>query len=148
MTKTRVGKVEALFLSKETDKLPINVETMSLDTKGVVGDRFYNKNELRAILLTSTDSYTTAKEHSIEMELGALGENIIIDFSPYELLPGDRLEIGEVTLELVQNCTLCKGLSKVHPKLPKLLKDGRGVFVKAISSGCVKKGDNVYFLNN
>jgi len=148
VSKNSVGKVVALFLSKETDKIPLHVETMSLDAKGVVGDRFYDKNELRAILLTSVKSYTTAKEHSIEMELGSLGENIIIDFDPYELLPGDRLEIGDVTLELVQNCTLCKGLSKVHPKLPKLLKDGRGVFVKAITEGCVKKGDNVYLLSH
>jgi len=146
VTKKRVGRVEALFLSNKTDKLPISLETMRLDSKGVVGDRFYAKDELRAILLTSIDSYTTAKEHSIEMKLGALGENIIIDFNPYELHPGDSLEIGEVRLELVQNCTLCNGLSKVHPKLPKLLKDGRGVFVKATSNGRVKKGDNVYLL--
>jgi len=148
MNEKSVGSVQALYISKKSETMRPKRESLFLDSKGVVDDKFYAKDELRAILLTSLESYVLAKDHSIEMQLGSLGENIIIDFSPYDLNPGDKLMIGDVTLELTQNCTLCNGLSKVHPKLPKLLKDGRGVFVKAITNGRVKKGDNVYLLSN
>ena len=75
---------------------------------------------------------------------GDLGENIIVDCDIYHLKPQDRFKIGDIELEVTQNCTLCNGLSKINPKLPKLLKDGRGLFVKAVTSGCVKKDDKVY----
>ena len=143
-----VGKVLHLFVSIKGKKERDSLESLSLDKDGVVGDKFYAKNPLRAILLTSLSSYNLAINNDIELEYGLLGENIIIDYDPYDLKPGDTLQVGEVELEIAQNCTLCNGLSKVHPKLPKLLKDGRGVFVKAITNGRVKKGDNVFLLRN
>jgi len=72
-----------------------------------------------------------------------LGENIYIDINPYSLQPGDIIEIGECRFEVTQNCTLCKGLSQVNPKLPKLLKDDRGIFVRALQKGVVSIGDSV-----
>lgn len=143
------GKVLKLFITKNDENKTRQQKTeVTVDEFGVRDDKYYKKNEQRAILITSLQSYDMATNKDINLSDGALGENILIDINPYELHPGDRLEIGEVTLELVQNCTLCNGLSKVDPKLPKLLKDSRGVFVKALTNGRVKKGDNVYFLNN
>ena len=62
------------------------------------------------------------------------------------LRPGARLTIGDLELEISQNCTLCKSLAKIDARLPKLLKDDRGVFAKVISSGTIRKGDNIYLL--
>ncbi len=144
MSTQNLGKVLNLFISIKGEISRLSKEEISLDEKGVKEDKFYSKDNLRAILITSSSSYTLAQSNNISMIKGDLGENIIVDCDIYHLKPQDRFKIGDIELEVTQNCTLCNGLSKINPKLPKLLKDGRGVFVKAVTSGCVKKDDNVY----
>jgi MOSC domain-containing protein YiiM len=142
-----VGEVLALFISEKENPNRINKVKISLNKKGVYGDKFYDKDEKRAVLLTSSESYDLASQHQISMEYGILGENILIDYNPYALIMGKRLSMGSVTLEIVQNCTICNHLSVVDKKLPKLLKDDRGIFVKVIEEGLIEKGDKVYLLN-
>jgi MOSC domain-containing protein YiiM len=138
-------KVIKLFITQnDENKTRKSVSSIELDRLGIKEDKFYNKNIQRSVLLTSMDSYLMAKEQDITLEYGALGENILFDFNPYHLLEGDRISIGDSILEITQNCTLCKGLSSVNPKLPKLLKNDRGIFAKFISgSGTVSLNDTV-----
>jgi MOSC domain-containing protein YiiM len=72
-----------------------------------------------------------------------LGENILIDYNPYDLPVGTKLEIGEVVLEISQHCTLCKSLTKVDNALPKLLKNDRGIFAKVVKSGNISLKDKI-----
>jgi len=147
MSKSSVGKVLQLFISiKNEDGITQTIEqdTITLDFNGVLNDKFYSKDPHRSILLSSIQSYKLAKKEGIDMPFGSLGENILMDFNPYTLDVGDRLTIGTVTLEITQNCTLCKGLSKVDPKAPKLLKEHRGIFAKAITNGSLSNEDCVY----
>ena len=141
-----VGEVKELFISEQGNSKRIHKEKILLDTKGVIGDKFYDKDALRAVLLTSKDSYALANKHQISMDYGTLGENILIDYNPYLLSSGKQLKIGKVVLEMVQNCTICSHLSVVDKKLPKLLKNDRGMFVKVIKEGLIEKGDKVYLL--
>jgi MOSC domain-containing protein YiiM len=143
------GRVTELFLTKDdTNKTRQSVQSISVDEHGIVGDKFYGKNSQRAILLTSQESYDLSKENNIEIDTGTLGENILIDINPYSLLAGDKLLISGIELEITQNCTLCKGLSSINSKLPKLLKNDRGIFAKVTSySGIIKIGDEVEILN-
>ncbi len=69
------------------------------------------------------------------MPFGSLGENILIDYNPYHLNAGDQLRMGEVVLQISQNCTICDHLSKIDETLPTLLKDDRGIFAKVIKGG-------------
>lgn len=147
MDKKLVGSVIELFISVSGEKNRIKKDDLVLDEKGVFDDKFYEKDPQRAILLASKSSYELAKENTIDIKYGELGENILIDFNPYSLNVGDKLQIGEVLFEISQPCTLCNGLSKVNNKLPKLLKDDRGIFISASSKGVVKKGDNVYLID-
>lgn len=145
MKKNLQGKVLKLFTTKsDKDKTRINISHINADENGILNDKFYNKNNQRAILITSLQSYDIASNKNINLPDGALGENILIDISPYHLSAGNRLIIGETTLEITQNCTLCKGLSAINAKLPKLLKEDRGIFAKIISGpGIIKVGDVV-----
>ncbi len=142
------GKVLELFITKDnTEKTRLKVNKIFLDEFGIYDDKFYNKNLMRSILLTSLASYKLAQESNITLDTGSLGENILIDISPYHLKAGDRVQIGETILEITQNCTLCKGLSSVDSKLPKLLKSDRGVFIKVISAkNEINVGDRVKLL--
>jgi len=121
---------------------------LTIDEKGVVEDKYYNKDIQRSVLITSLESYKLATENGINAQYSALGENILIDYNPYHLKPGARLKIGDLELEISQNCTLCNSLAKVDARLPKLLKNDRGIFAKVISGGTIRKGDNIYLLKD
>jgi MOSC domain-containing protein YiiM len=142
---TKVGNISSLFYS------PVNGRTTTkdflLDTKGIVNDKHYDKDIDRSVLITSLDSYTLAKKHGIDAVYGALGENLLIDYNPYHLPPGSRLKIGNAVLEISQHCTLCKSLANVDTKLPKILKNDRGIFAKVIEAGSIMQGDNIYIID-
>ena len=130
-------KVLKLYISKaETNKLEVNI-------RGVVGDKYYDKDINRSVLIASIESYKLSLSNNIDITHGALGENILVNFNPYSLSLGTKIEIGEVLLEISQYCTLCKSLSKVNSHLPKILKKDRGIFAKVIQSGYIKVNDTV-----
>jgi len=130
-------KVLELFVSrKQTDSI-------SLDNGGVIGDKYHDTDINRSVLLSSTKSYDVSKSNNIELSFGELGENIVVNFDIYSLPIGTKLQIGTATLQISQNCTLCNSLSKINPKLPKLLKNDRGIFAFVLESGEVRKGDKI-----
>ena len=139
--KELVGNILELFVSKKS------THKMLLDNHGIVGDKFYCKDIDRSVLISTIESYKIAQDNSINLEHGLLGENILMDYNPYHLTTGKQIQIGEVILEISQICTLCKSLTKIDNKLPKLLKDDRGIFAKVIKSGEIKYRDRVYILN-
>jgi len=142
---TKVGVISSLFYSPEHGRT--DTDALHLDEKGIVNDKHYNKNVDRSVLLTSLESYDIVKEHGVEAAHGSLGENLLMDYNPYHLPQGARLKIGSVILEISQLCTLCKSLTKVDPKVPKLLKDDRGIFAKVIEPGIISLNDNIYILD-
>ena len=144
--KKEVGHIVGLFYSTSTGRE--SVSALHLDRKGVLEDKFYNKNRERSVLLASLESYTLAKSHGIDAPHSTLGENLLMDYNPYALHQGDTLHIGEVVLEISQHCTLCKSLSKIDSQLPKILKEHRGIFAKVIQAGVLKKGDTIYLVNS
>lgn len=144
------GKVLKLFITHDNqDKTRQSVEEIEADIHGIINDKFYGKDSQRAILITSLESYTLSEMNGIKLKEGHLGENILIDINPYGLNAGDRLMISNLELEITQNCTLCKGLTAIDVKLPKLLKNDRGIFAKVISqSGKIRTNDKVEILNH
>jgi MOSC domain-containing protein YiiM len=146
MSLQQVGKILELFYSTNDGR--VNTTSLTLDNKGVIEDKYYDKDIQRSVLIASDESYKLAASNGIDAPYSALGENILIDYNPYHLRPGARVVIGDLILEISQNCTLCNSLAKVDAKLPKLLKDDRGIFAKVISSGTIHKNDNIYLLKN
>ncbi len=145
MTNNTIGKILQLYITQDDEaKTRISSQSVEIDEKGIKGDKFYAKDFQRSILITSTESYTLAENNGIEISTGVLGENILIDINPYALRAGDTIQIGDALLEITQNCTLCKGLTSIHSKLPKLLKEDRGIFAKAINGETtIRVGDSV-----
>ncbi len=141
-----VGKVLNLFVSVQGSSKRVEKELCHLDEKGIIEDKYHDTNINRSVLITSEASYALAKKNNIEMPFGSLGENILIDYNPYHLTAGDQLRIGEVLLEISQNCTMCDHLSKIDEKLPTLLQNDRGIFAKVIKGGMIKKGDEITLL--
>lgn len=143
-----VGKVLKLYQTHSTTPSRVETEILHLDREGVLGDKFHGKGLERSVLIASIESYQMALDHGIKIDDGVLGENILIDYNLYHLLPGERFSIGELILEITQNCTLCKGLSTVNSQLPKLLKNDRGIFAKVLHSASINIGDTVTLIEN
>ena len=142
---TKVGNVSSLFYAS-IDGSTL-VQELELDKIGILKDKHYSKNIDRAVLITSKDSYDIAKKNDIDVSYGSLGENLLIDYNPYSLQSGARLKVSNVILEISQHCTLCKSFTKIDAKLPKLLKDDRGIFARVIEPGNIKEGDDIYLLD-
>lgn len=143
-----VGNILTLFISKAGTKGRIKQDKLQLDEKGIIEDKYYNKNINRSILLTSVQSYELAKNRGISMPFGSLGENLLIDYNPYHLPSGSKLRIGnDVIIEISQYCTMCDHLSNIDAQLPTLLKNDRGMFVKVVKSGSIHPEDKIYLLD-
>jgi len=140
------GIILNLFVSAEHTKGRVQKKMLTLDEKGIQEDKYYDKNILRSILITSKESYTLANKYNIVMPYGALGENMLVDFNPYDLTAGQRLQISDVVLEISQNCTMCDHLSEIDDRLPELLKHDRGIFARVIKGGTIKEGDTISVL--
>ena len=145
MSLVQVGKILELFYSTNNGR--VNARELSFDTKGVVEDKYYNKDIDRSVLIASKQSYDLALENGIDVPYSTLGENLLIDYNPYHLKAGTQIVINDLVLEISQNCTLCNSLAKVDSELPRLLQNDRGIFAKVITSGTMSKGDNIYLLN-
>ena len=144
MSLEKVGTILELFYSTQNGR--VNVTKLELDSKGIIEDKYYDKEIHRSVLITSKESYELASSNGIDAPYSSLGENILIDYNPYYLQAGAKLVVGDLVLEITQNCTLCNSLSKVDKRLPKLLKDDRGIFAKVVTDGIINKGDNIYLL--
>jgi MOSC domain-containing protein YiiM len=133
-----MGKVVLKLYASKTER-----DSLALDPKGVLKDKYYDKDIDRSLLISSVFSYDLLLSKGIEVDYGALGENIIVNFNPYSLKIGQQLKIGDVIVEISQHCTICNYLSKIGEDVPKLLKDHRGIFAKVISGGNIEVGDIV-----
>lgn len=138
-----IGKVIKLFISLDGTSHRSNKENLIVDRNGINIDKFYKKDINRSILLTSIKAYEMMKNDGIDTKDGMLGENILVDFNPYDLNIADKIKIGSAILEVTQHCTLCKSLKKIKDCVPKLLKNDRGVFAKVIQSGVIFEGDKI-----
>lgn len=145
MSKEELGSVIGLCVSREQKRE--KTDSLHVELDGVKGDKFKGKDINRSVLLVCEYSYQLAKENSIKLSCGELGENILLDFNPYSFEAGTKLQIGEVLLEISQKSSLCPSLSKISSKLPKLLKDKRGVFTKVINPGIIHSEDSIYLVS-
>ena len=145
--KQKIGQIKKLFISSTEAKKRVSRNNINVDTKGILDDKYYDIDQNRSILLSPIHAYELMKEKNIEAFHGQLGENILVDFNPYDLDEGTRIFIGDAILEITIECTICKLLTKINNKVPKLLKNDRGVFAKVIQEGTLNINDEVSIQN-
>ena len=142
MKQNIIGKVEEVFSAvKGSSGLPRpKVEKLVLiEGYGIKNDKFAGNELHKTVMIIGLKSYEMAKENSIDLKQGSYGENILFDFDPHLLDVSQRLQIGDATLEITEKCTLCNHLSVFGAKLPKLIKNHRGLYCKIIKGGVITK---------
>lgn len=106
---------------------------------GIENDKFAGKKLDQTVMIVGLKSYEIAKQNNIDLEIGCLGENILLDFDPHDFKVGKQLFIEETILEITQICTVCSHLSLFDNNLPTLLKGHRGLYCRIIKSGIIKE---------
>ena len=144
----KVGNIISLYISDRETSLSIEKKEITVDKKGIVNDKHYNKNIERSILIVSLASYDLLKKNHINVPYGFLGENLLIDYNPYLLPIGTKIQIGKIILEISQNCTLCNHLSEIDKRIPTLLKKDRGIFTRVVESGSIEVKDKIFLLDS
>jgi len=142
-----VGKIQKLFISQKKTKTRVSKSNIFVDFQGIQEDKFYNKNIDRSVLLSSIYAYELMNKQKINATHGELGENILVDFNPYDLEKGTQLLIGDVILEITIECTICNGLNKIDDKVPQLLKNSRGIFARVVQGGTIQINDTIQITN-
>ncbi|OYZ49782.1 MAG: MOSC domain-containing protein, partial [Sulfurovum sp. 24-42-9] len=66
-----VGTVTNLFVSREGSSSRVVMSSISLDEKGILEDKYYDKNIHRSVLITSQESYLLTNDHNILLPRGA-----------------------------------------------------------------------------
>ena len=110
---------------------------------GIKDDKFAGKDLERTIMIVGQKAYDMAEEESIRLEAGSLGENILLDFDPHDFIYGTQFRIGDVLLEITEDCTMCKHLTQFDAALPKLLLHHRGRYCKILEGGTIIAGQTV-----
>ena len=136
-------------------KMP--VETVTITKAGVEGDynRFRKEKKKNdpdmAVMLLSTDVIDALNSEGWPVNQGDLGENITLTNIDYSILkPGDRLNIGEVSLEISLICDPCTNLNNLpyvgkdkSTSFIKTLMKRRGWYARVLKVGKVTAGDSV-----
>ena len=141
-----LGEVLEVFsATKESSGLPRpKVESLNLiKDYGIEFDKFAEKNLDQTVMIVGLKSYELAKSFNIDLELGSLGENILLDFDPHDFEVGKYFKIDEAIIQITQICTVCNHLTVFNKDLPKILKGHRGVYCKIIKSGKILKNMKV-----
>ncbi|WP_331774380.1 MOSC domain-containing protein [Sulfurospirillum sp. 1612] len=147
MEKIQLGIVkEVCSADKSSSGLPRPlVETLILkEGYGIEQDKFAGGDLEKTVMIIGTHSYDMAKAHGMDLKPGSYGENILFDFDPHELDVTNRLKVGDAIIEITQKCTLCNHLSVFGAKLPKLIKNHRGLYCKIIKGGVITRGSVAY----
>lgn len=137
-----LGKVLKTFsATNESSGLPrpiVSKLNLIIDY-GIENDKFAGKKLDQTVMIVGLKSYEIAKQNNIDLEIGCLGENILLDFDPHDFEVGKQLFIEETILEITQICTVCSHLSLFDNNLPTLLKGHRGLYCRIIKSGIIKE---------
>ena len=135
----------------------VSIERATISKWGVEGDynRFRKEKKKNdpdmAVMILSTDVINALNSEGWPVSPGDLGENITltnIDYSTLKL--GDRLNIGEVTLEISLICDPCTNLNNLSyvgkdksASFIKTLMKRRGWYARVLKVGEVTVGDTV-----
>lgn len=106
--------------------------------KGLKGDQAYGRRS-RQVLIVDID-----KLQDLNLNPGDLRENIAVHGIEIDaLLPGTRLQAGDVILKVVELCDPCEKLEGVRTGLMQASVGMRGMLAVVESSGTLNKGSSI-----
>ena len=143
------SKVLAVCISEKKGVVKHAVDFVEVNDKGIVGDA-HSGDWHRQVSLLSIDSVNKMQSKiSFELKPGAFAENILIDTGIvlYELQIGQKMKVGECTLEVTQIGKECHATCEIRKVTGDCVMPREGIFTKVITGGKIKPGDEVELLS-
>jgi len=140
------GFVKGIYSATQKDQKSPRPTTKILEfieNHGIKEDKFAGSDMEKTVMIVGQKAYDMAKEEGIDLEPGSLGENILLDFDPHDFMYGTIFTLGDVQLQITEDCSMCKHLTVFDNRLPKLLLHHRGRYCKILHGGTVKVGQIV-----
>jgi MOSC domain-containing protein YiiM len=135
-----MAHVSDLFIAVERRKPMKPVEqAMAIVDRGLEGCIHGRPGSRRQILLV--DGETLAE---FNLTPGIVRENITTGgLNVAELLPGQRLFVGNAVLEVTIPCEPCGRMEEIRAGLQEALVDRRGVLCRVVRGGRISRGDAI-----
>ena len=111
---------------------------------GIEGDAHAGNWHRQVSLLSVESVETLQKKIDFELKHGAFAENILVEGMTVHKLPvGTKLRIGEAECEVTQIGKECHSDCAIRKAAGDCIMPREGIFVKVITSGKVKTGDEI-----
>jgi molybdenum cofactor synthesis domain-containing protein len=110
---------------------------------GLRGDAHAGKWR-RQVSLLSADKIAAFNQEGAGVELGAFGENLVVEGIDFRVLPvGTLLRCGDVLLEITQIGKDCHSPCEVYRRMGGCIMPVEGVFAVVLQSGTIASGDEM-----
>ena len=141
-----IGKVIAVCISPEKGTQKRNIgKGIFIEDFGIQGDAHAGKWH-RQVSLLSHDKIDAFRARGAEVQDGAFGENLVVDF---RVLPvGTRLYCSDVILEMTQIGKECHHGCEIFQKMGDCIMPREGVFARVIRGGTICAGDEMRVEDN
>ncbi|MGI0070613.1 MAG: MOSC domain-containing protein [Thermoplasmata archaeon] len=104
-----------------------------------------------AVLIMPLEAIQQLNREGWPVRPGDLGENVTTVGVPYDwFVPGLRVRVGEILLEVSKACTPCDNLyllpyvgTERGPEFLKVMLDRRGWYARVVEGGRVRTGDRI-----
>jgi MOSC domain-containing protein YiiM len=135
-----MGQVSHLFIAIGSRRPMREVESATaLPDRGLEGCRHGRAGSRRQVLLVESE---TLKRFGLRP--GQIKENITTrGLSINDLLPGQRLQVGEALLEVSGPCEPCARMDEIRMGLQQELHGHRGTLCRVVAGGRVGHGDAI-----
>jgi MOSC domain-containing protein YiiM len=111
----------------------------AIQDKGLKGCIHGRPGSKRQILLMDRETLD-----AMGIAVGAVKENITMQGLDFQALqPGERLKIGEATLEITIPCDPCSRMNEIREGLEQELRGRRGWLCRVVAGGKIARGDRI-----
>lgn len=118
-------------------------ETVAIENRGLQGCAHGRVGSWRQVLLMEAETL-----EELRLQPGVVKENITTrGLALRGLKAGQRLRIGEVTLEVTCPCEPCRLMDEIRSGLQQELRGRRGMLCRVVLGGRIRRGDGIEVLD-
>lgn len=139
-----MGRIIGICISEKRGTAKHEVDACEAVEGWGLKDDAHGGNWHRQISLLSYEKIEEFRARGAEVELGAFGENLIVEGYDFRTLPvGTRFRIGEAELILTQIGKECHSHCVIYKKMGDCIMPREGIFTRVLHGGRIQKGDEV-----
>lgn len=137
-----MSKVIAICTSEKKGTAKYMVEEANLiENYGIEGDAHAGKWH-RQVSLLALEKIEDFNNKGANVDFGAFGENLVISGIKLNELPvGQKIQIGEVELEVTQIGKECHTRCAIYYRVGQCIMPKNGIFTRVLKGGTVKVND-------